>query len=126
MLSAREAAAPTAKKRVITTQDLIESFSARIAAARAQGAKSVWIGPDDGYKPLGTDRRYQAPSDALVQAFETLIQNEYFLEFEMMMGVPTVRVGFRPAEIGNPVNLSSILRPEELSALYRLDTAIKF
>lgn len=125
MISAREAATPNPAKPAITASDLIATITQRIDAARAQGAKSVWVGPEAGYKPLGNNMRYQKPSDALIEAFEVLVQNQYFLEFEMMLGTPSVRVGFRPAEIGHPVNMDSIIRPVELSALYRSDDSIK-
>lgn len=124
IISAREAAKPNPAKPATTTSDLIAKLTQRINEARAQGAKSVWVGPEDGYKPIGNNKRYQKPPAVLIEAFEALIQNEYFLEFEMRFGTPSVRVGFRPAEIGHPVNMDSIIRPVELSSFYRSDDTI--
>ncbi|MBT2375518.1 hypothetical protein [Pseudomonas fluorescens] len=125
MLTAREAALPLTGKRPETADEIINAVSAKFAAARAQGAKSVWIGWEEGYAPLGGDMRYQEPSTALVDAVKVLVQNGYFLVFDMQLGKPHMRVSFCADEIERHVDLELLFRPLELEHLFRDDDSLK-
>lgn len=124
MISAREATTPLPGKKAITSQELLEAISERIAYAREQGARCIWIGQSDGYMPLGNDRRYQPPPNTLVEVCNALVEKEYYLEFDLWSGKPSIRISFRPEEIGRPVDMDRLFRPTELQHLFRTDKSL--